>query len=91
MKAGYTANSHLLLDDAREYNFTFAYDNHILGLNAPSVEARAELYGSVTPEEIRAVACEIFKPQNLTLTLKGNKKRIDTERIMNILSALSAN
>lgn len=88
MKAGYTTNAHLLLDDSREYNFTFAYDSHILGLSLPSVERRAELYSGVTPEEIRLAAERIFTPQNLTLTVKGSKKKIDTERIKAILSGL---
>ena len=88
MKAGYTANAPLLLDDAREYNFTFAYDGHILGLSPRSVEDRAELYRTVSPDEIREAALKIFTRENLTLTLKGRKSRIDIEKIKTILEGL---
>ncbi len=88
MKAGYTHNSEMLLDDARELNFTFAYDNHIMELGYPSVEARSEAYKKVTPEDIKSAACRIFTRENLTLAVKGNKKRIDTDRLLEILSEL---
>ena len=88
MKAGYTTNSHLLLDDAREYNFTFAYDSHIMGPCYRDIAERAEAYRKITPERLREVAREIFSPENLTLTVKGNKRRIDRERLSEIISAL---
>ncbi len=82
MKAGYVTNAYMLYDDFRELNFTFAYDNHIMGENYKSIEDRIERYRSVTPERIREVARELFTLDNLTLTAKGNKKRIDKERIL---------
>lgn len=88
MKAGYVNNAKLLLDDSRDYNFTFAYDNHILNVGAYSAEERAELYRGITPEDIRNGAARIFTPENLTLTLKGNKKRIDLQRIRELLIKL---
>jgi len=53
-----------------------------------SLEERVEAYQKVTPERIRMVACEIFRPENLTLTIKGSKKRIDVEGIKKIISDL---
>jgi predicted Zn-dependent peptidase len=88
MKSGYVNNAYMLYDDARELNFTFAYDNHIMELGYPSLEERKRAYAEVTPEDIRRAACEIFKPENLTLTVKGNKKKIDTEEIKGIISSL---
>lgn len=88
MKAPYVDNAPLLLDSARELNFTFAYENHISGLGYPSVEARRRAYLAVSPEDITRCAGEIFRPENLTLAIKGNKKKIDTERIRNILLRL---
>jgi len=88
MKAPYVDNAYNLFDDNREFNFTFAYDRHIMKLPYESLEERIKAYESVTPERIRAVACEIFRPENLTLTLKGKKKKIDTERIKTIIETL---
>ena len=88
MKAGYVDNAYLLFDDAREFNFTFAYDNHLMKLGYATLEDRREAYRRVTPQEIRTAAREIFKPENLTLTLKGNKKKIDTGRLEAIIRSL---
>jgi predicted Zn-dependent peptidase len=86
MKSPYVDNAYMLYDDARELNFTFAYDNHIMKLGYASIDERREAYRGITGENIRRAACEIFRPENLTVTVKGNKKKIDIERI-NELSA----
>lgn len=77
MKAGYVTNGCLLADEPRELNFTFAYDNHIMSEGYASLEERAERYTAVTPELIRKTAKTLFSPENMTLAVKGNKKRID--------------
>ena len=88
MKAGYVDNAPLLYDDAREFNFTMAYDNHIMQLGYSNIESRINAYSSVTPEDIRWAACQIFKRENLTLTLKGDKKKIDCSELEKIISEL---
>lgn len=88
MKASYTDNASLLLDDAREMNFTFAYDAHIMKLGYKDLAERMKAYEMVTPEDIRLGAYEIFKPENLVLTVKGNKKKIDTDRLSAICKSL---
>ena len=88
MKSGYVDNAYMLYDDAREFNFTMAYDNHIMNLGYASLEERRAAYEKVTSRDVRRAACEIFKPQNLTLTIKGNKKKIDTASLEKIISAL---
>lgn len=85
MKAGYVDNAMMLYDDARELNFTFAYDNHVMDGAYSSLEERAERYRRLTSERLRDAAREIFKTENLTLTIKGNKKKIDTEEILGII------
>ena len=85
MKAGYVDNAYMLYDDSRELNFTFAYDNHVLSSGYRSIEERSEMYASVTPENISDIADMLFRPSNLTLTVKGRKKRIDTERLGEII------
>ena len=85
MKAGYVDNAYMLYDDPRELNFTFAYDNHFMNNSYASLDERAQRYGSVTSEDIRNTAKAIFKRENLTLTIKGNKKKIDSERIESLI------
>ncbi len=88
MKRGYVDNAYMLLDDSRELGFTMAYDNHIMELGYDGIDSRIEAYRGVTPEHIRAAACRIFRSENLTLTLKGNKKKIDTEKLKQIIRTL---
>lgn len=88
MKCAYVDNADMLYDDARELNFTMAYDNHIMKLSYASLEERKMAYAKVTGEDIRRAACEIFTPKNLTVTLKGRKKKISTEKITDIVSRL---
>lgn len=88
MKAPYVDNAELLYDDLREFNFTMAYDNRIMCLGYPSLKERRKAYDSVSGEDIRRAAREIFKSQNLTFTMKGNKKKIPAEKIKEILGGL---
>ncbi len=88
MKAGYVTNAYLLYDEPRELNFTFAYDNHVMSAGYKSIEERAERYRAVTPERIREIAEIIFQPKNLTLAIKGNKKKIDTAKLEEIIRKL---
>ena len=88
MKATYVTNSGLLEDDVRELNFTMAYEGHVLGLGYRDISERAAVYDAVTPERLRDVAREIFRHENLTLTMKGSKRRIDRDRINEIISSL---
>jgi predicted Zn-dependent peptidase len=88
MKAGYVTNAYLLYDNPRETNFTFAYDNHIMSEGYDSITARAERYERVTPERLRQVAEILFTRDNLTLAIKGNKKKIDLDKIREILKEL---
>ena len=88
MKGSYTDNAYLLYDDSRELGFTFAYDNHIMRQGYASIEERRNAYRAVTPVEIRDAAREIFTPDNLTVTVKGNKKKISTDRLKEIVSGL---
>ena len=88
IKAGYVDNAPLLYDDMRELNFTMAYDNHIMGAGYGTLEDRIAAYRALTPEDIRNTARALFRPENLTVTVKGNKKRIDTEKLKSILTKI---
>ncbi len=85
MKAGYVDNAYMLYDDTRELNFTFGYDNYLLGLGYGSIDDRRGAYASITPERIREVARAVFNKNNLTVTLKGDKKKIDIDRLNKII------
>ncbi|MBR5242397.1 MAG: insulinase family protein [Clostridia bacterium] len=88
MKCAYVDNADMLYDDARELNFTMAYDNHIMNLGYASLDERKAAYERVTPEAIRRAACEIFSNRGLTVTLKGKRKKINVEKIKEIISKL---
>lgn len=88
MKSSYVDNAYLLYDDIRDLNFTMAYDNHIMKLGYSSIEDRIEAYKKITPEDIRRAACEIFKPENLTVTVKGKKREINQSELEKIISEL---
>ena len=88
MKAGYVDNATVLEDDVRELNFTLAYDNRIMGLGYADMSCRAECYRRITPRRLCDVARIIFARENLTLTVKGKRRRIDTERLEKIISRL---
>jgi predicted Zn-dependent peptidase len=88
MQAGYVDNAYMLYDDSRELNFTFAYDNHVMELGYGSLEDRRRAYADVTAEDLMRAAKEIFRKENLILTVKGNKKRIDTARLKEILKTI---
>ena len=88
MKAGYVDNARMLLDDARELNFTLGYDNHVMQLGYGDIEDRIEKYRAITPERLLEVAREIFRLDNLSLTMKGKAKKIDKARLSSILSTI---
>ena len=88
MKAAYVDNAPVLEDDVRELNFTLAYDNHIMRLGYSDMKCRAECYRRITPRRLCEVAKQIFRRENLTLTVKGKRRRIDTDRLEKIISQL---
>lgn len=88
LKAGYVDNAPLLYDDMRELNFTMAYDDHIMDTGYKTLEDRIAAYRALTPGDIRNAARALFRPENLTVTVKGSKKRIDTEKLKEILTKL---
>lgn len=87
-RAPYVDNAGLLYDNPGELNFTFSYDRHILNLPYRSLEDRRAAYAAVTPQRLREVAREVFRAKNCVLTLKGDRKKIDTELLHNILLKL---
>ena len=85
MRAIYVDNAYMLLDDPRELCFTLAYDNHILDLGYSGIDERRAAYERITPERLREVAATVFRPENMSVTLKANKKRVDNEKLERII------
>ena len=85
IKAPYVDNAYLLYDDARELNFTFAYDAHVLGLPYRGLEDRKTAYRKIEGERMREVARTVFCTENLVLTVKGNKKKLDGAALLALL------
>ncbi len=90
IKAPYVDNAFLLYDDAREMNFTFAYDAHILDLPYSGIEDRVQAYRSITGERMREVARTVFTLANLSLTVKGSKKKLDAGMLRELLLKIDA-
>jgi predicted Zn-dependent peptidase len=86
MKAIYVDNAPMLLDDPCELNFTFGHGNHIVGQNFKSIADQQEAYDAITPEMLRDTMRTIFAPENLTVAVKGKKRKIDKERLDKILA-----
>ncbi|MEE1503965.1 MAG: insulinase family protein [Acutalibacteraceae bacterium] len=77
------------LDKPCNLNWGMAYYNHIL--KTTPIDYTDELYGrfkGVTKEQVMSVAKEIFQTKNMTVAIKGNKKKINTGEIEGILKNL---
>lgn len=85
IKTGYVDNAYMLYDDPRELNFILGYENHIIDLGYSSIEDRIQAYREISFERLCEVAAIVLDPRNMTVTLKGNKKKIDKERLNKIL------
>ena len=85
VRAPYTHNAEMMLDDAADLNWNRAYETKILGLPYESVAARAAAYGAVTEAQVTALAARLFRPENMTLAVGGRTRRIDTEALRAIL------
>ncbi len=76
--APYVDNAYVMLDDVSDLNWNFAYENHILNCGYKSLDDRICAYQSVSAARLCEIAGEIFRRENLTLTVKGKKAKVDT-------------
>lgn len=81
-------NSELDLDKPSNLNWNMAYYNHIL--KTEPIDYSDEFYGRfrVTKKQVTDAAKDIFRRCNMTVAMKGNKKRINTDAIEKILESL---
>ena len=85
----YTDNYVLVEDSTSGLTSKFAYEAHILGLPYRSAEERRNAYAAVTAEDIKRIARTVFRPENLTLTMKANKKNTNTEKLLKAIDILN--
>jgi predicted Zn-dependent peptidase len=57
--------------------------------NYKNLDDHINAYKKVTPEEIARTMKTIFAPENLTVTVKGKKRKIDKARLDEILKRYS--
>lgn len=81
----YTDNAYMVYDDNENFNWQRAYENHIMDGKERSIEESRQAYLAVTPQRLSQMAEEIFTADHLVLALKGDKKKIDTDRIRQII------
>lgn len=79
------------LDAPEELNWTMAYHNHILAGKPVMYDGDwvSRLQG-ITKADIMQAASEIFRKENLTLAVMGDKRRIKVKNLEEKLNALAA-
>ena len=86
--APYVDNAMILFDNPEEFNWNRAYENHILDCGYKDIRARMDAYSSVTDDDIARIARDVLCADNMVLTLKGNKKKVDCNRLKEIISEI---
>ena len=83
------SNSLMELDKPDDLNWSMAYYNHIL--KTDSIDYSNKFYGrfnNITKEQIIQAAKEIFQVKNMTVAIKGNKKKINVKHLEDVLKNL---
>lgn len=76
------ANWLMMLDEPETLNWNMAYHNHILRDDPIAYHGdQVSRLQAVTKEAVMEAAREIFCKENLTLAVKGEKRRIDPKRL----------
>lgn len=87
-RPAYVINSEMLEDEPEELNFQLGYEYKLMGKSFVSLDERRREFEAVTPERMTEIVREIFIPDNLVLTFKDNVKKLDRDRIREIVSSL---
>ena len=76
------------IDKPDDLNWSMVYYNHIL--DSQPIDYSDEFYGrlKVSKEQVIDAAKEIFRLTNMTIAIKGNKKKFNVQSIENILKTL---
>ncbi len=87
-KPGYVINADILMDEPEELNFQLGYEYKIMGRKFVSLDERKKSFENVTAARMTEIVREIFTKDNLVLTFKDSKKRLDCTRIREIIERL---
>ncbi len=88
VRAIYLDNGDMAMDDAEDFNWNRAYDCHIMEEDYPDLEAKKQAYGRVKESDMARMAGEIFRPENLTVVVRGRKKKLSEKRIRRLMRRL---
>ncbi len=77
----YTDNAYFVYDDNEGFNWQRAYETHIMNDPSRSIEETRTQFLAVTPQRLGEMAAEIFTRDNLVLSLKADKKKLDTDKL----------
>lgn len=80
----YVDNAELLFDDVSDFNWTRAYECHIINESYPDLAARKAAYQAVCVDRMTTMANEIFRLSNLVVSLKAPKDKVEEDRIIRI-------
>ena len=89
--ASYTDNATRILDDSESIVSAFGYQNHILGLNARTIDDRIAAFTDISAVRIETLAKKTFVTDNLVIAIKGNKKQVSTEAIRSLAQSILDN
>lgn len=87
-RASYIVNAKCLLDEPEELNYQLGYEDRLMGHDFSTFEKRVYSFEKVTPERMTQIVREIFTPDNLVLTFKEDKRRIDIDSIRSIVNRI---
>ena len=77
----YIDNAYFVYDDNEGFNWQRAYEYHIMNGRGKTIEETKAEFLAVTPQRIRQIAAEIFSRENLVLSLKADKKKLDLDKL----------
>lgn len=80
----FTDDGDIMMDDSEKIVSDFGYYNHILGLGYTCCDDMKAAFGNVDGEKLNVLASLVFTSDNLVVALKGNKNKINTQRIKNL-------
>lgn len=78
------------LDNVGNLNWSLAYYNHIL--KSDCIDYTKDdygIYGGLTKEDVIYAANEIFKTSNMTIAMRGNKRKTDINKIYEIMERIN--
>lgn len=87
----YVDNAWMIYDDNENFNWQRAYEGHIMQWLPGDIEETRYLYERVAPSRLCHIVSQVFRLQNLVLSVKGKKSRVDTAAVEELLRSSGLN